>query len=134
MVRVGVDASIDEAVLADFTKAVQLVRVPEEPQEDIEVDFWVAAMPPRILRRQWPHLKGVKVIQAPWAGVDTLLKLFPPGVTLCDAWGVHAFQRRNGRWLQFWPWRNSCHSSSKCSARAGGPQDSRRNKLTPRRL
>ena len=89
MVRVGVDASIDEAVLADFTKDVQLVRVPEEPQEDIEVDFWVAAMPPRILRRQWPHLKGVKVIQAPWAGVDNLLKLFPPGVTLCDARGVH---------------------------------------------
>ncbi len=88
-VRVGVDASIDEAVLADFSKAVQLVRVPEEPQEDIAVDFWVAAMPPRILRRQWSHLKGVKVIQAPWAGVDTLLKLFPPGVTLCDARGVH---------------------------------------------
>ena len=89
MVRVGVDASIDEAVLADFTKDVQLVRVPEEPQEDIEVDFWVAAMPPRILQRQWPHLKGVKVIQAPWAGVDTLLSLFPPGVILCDARGVH---------------------------------------------
>lgn len=89
MVRVGVDASIDEAVLEAFTKEVWLVRVPEEPQEDIEVDFWVAAMPPRILRRQWPHLKGVKVIQAPWAGVDTLLKLFPPGVTLCDARGVH---------------------------------------------
>jgi phosphoglycerate dehydrogenase-like enzyme len=89
MVRVGVDASIDETVLEDFTRQVRLVRVPEEPQEDIEVDFWVAAMPPKILRRQWPHLKGVKVIQAPWAGVDTLLKLFPPGVTLCDARGVH---------------------------------------------
>jgi phosphoglycerate dehydrogenase-like enzyme len=89
MVRVGVDASIDEAVLETFTKEVRLIRVPEEPQEDIEVDFWVAAMPPRILRRQWPHLKGVKVIQAPWAGVDNLLKLFPPGVTLCDARGVH---------------------------------------------
>src|ERR1700682_2438231 len=37
MVRVGVDASIDEAVLADFTKEVQLLRIPEEPQEDIEV-------------------------------------------------------------------------------------------------
>jgi phosphoglycerate dehydrogenase-like enzyme len=89
MIRVGVDASIDEAVLADFTKEVQLVRIPEEPQEDIEIDFWVAAMPPKILRRQWPHLKGVKVIQAPWAGVDLLLKLFPPEVTLCDARGVH---------------------------------------------
>jgi phosphoglycerate dehydrogenase-like enzyme len=89
MVRVGVDASIDEAVL-DFTKEVNLVRVPEEPAGDIAVGFWVAAMPPRVLRRQWPHLKGVKVIQAPWAGVDTLLKLFPPEVILCDARGVHA--------------------------------------------
>jgi phosphoglycerate dehydrogenase-like enzyme len=89
MVRVGVDASIDEAVLEDFTKEVNLVRVPEEPEGDIAVDFWVAAMPPRVLRRQWPHLKGVKVIQAPWAGVDTLLKLFPPEVILCDARGVH---------------------------------------------
>ena len=87
--RVGVDASIDEAILETFTQEVQLVRVPEEPQEDIEVAFWVAAMPPRILRRQWTRLKGVKVIQAPWAGVDTLLKLFPPGVILCDARGVH---------------------------------------------
>ena len=89
MVRVGIDASIDETFLQAFPKEAQIVRIPEDPQEDIEVDFWVAAMPPRILRRQWPHLKGVKVIQAPWAGVDTLLKLFPPGVTLCDARGVH---------------------------------------------
>lgn len=79
MVRVGVDASIDEAVLAGFTQEARLVRIPEEPQEDIEVDFWVAAaMPPKILRRQWTRLKGVKVIQAPWAGVNTLLKLLPP--------------------------------------------------------
>lgn len=88
-VRVGVDEAIDESFLEGFTQDVQLVRIPEEPHGEIEVDFWVAAMPPKILRRQWPHLKGVKVIQAPWAGVDTLLGLFPPGVTLCDARGVH---------------------------------------------
>lgn len=88
-VRVGIDASIDDAFLRSFTREVSLVRIPEEPLEDIAVDFWVAAMPPKILRRQWPHLKGVKVIQSPWAGVDTLLNFFPPGVTLCDARGVH---------------------------------------------
>lgn len=88
-VRVGVDASIDDAFLKDFSKEVQLVRIPEEPEGEIEIDFWVAAMPPKILRRQWKHLKGVQVVQAPWAGVDTLLKIFPPGVTLCDARGVH---------------------------------------------
>ncbi len=88
-VRVGVDAAIDEAALAEFSKEARLVRIPEEPQGDIEVDFWFAAMPPRILQRQWPHLKGVRVIQVPWAGVDTVRKLVPPGVILCDARGVH---------------------------------------------
>ncbi len=88
-VRVGVDASIDDAFLEDFTKEVQLVRIPEAPEGMIEVDFWVAAMPPRILRAQLPHLEGVRVVQSPWAGVDTLLNLFPSGVTLCDGRGVH---------------------------------------------
>ena len=31
-VRVGVDASIDDAFLEDFTQEVQLVRIPEEPE------------------------------------------------------------------------------------------------------
>ncbi|MGA9812609.1 MAG: 2-hydroxyacid dehydrogenase [Terriglobales bacterium] len=88
-VRVGVDASIDDRFLEGFTKEAQLVRIPQQPEGEIEVDFWVAAMPPRILRAQWPHLKGVRVVQSPWAGVDTLLKLFPDEITLCDARGVH---------------------------------------------
>ncbi len=89
VVRVGVDESIDQALLEGFSNEVQLVRIPESPQQQYAIDFWVAAMPPRILRRQWPHLTGVKVIQAPWAGVDTLLNLFPRDVILCDGRGVH---------------------------------------------
>lgn len=89
-VRVGVDASIEDGVLQNFTREVQLVRVPEVLVEELDIDFWVAAMPPRILRAQWPHLRGVQVIQIPWAGVDTLLGLgFPPSVSLCNARGVH---------------------------------------------
>jgi phosphoglycerate dehydrogenase-like enzyme len=88
-VRVGVDTSVDEALLQGFGREVQIVRIPEDPQGMIEVDFWVPALSPQIVQRQWQHLKGVRVIQAPWAGVDALVKLFPPGVTLCDARGVH---------------------------------------------
>jgi len=88
-VRVGVDAAIEEAFLEDFTKEVQLVRMVEEPQEEIEVDFWVPAMPPKIVQYQWAYLKGVRVVQIPWAGVDTLRHIFPPEVTLCDPRGVH---------------------------------------------
>jgi phosphoglycerate dehydrogenase-like enzyme len=62
---------------------------PEDPKEEIEIDFWVPALPPRIVRRQWQCFRGVRAIQAPWAGVDTLLGIFPPEVTLCDARGVH---------------------------------------------
>ncbi|MGA8154560.1 MAG: NAD(P)-dependent oxidoreductase [Terriglobales bacterium] len=88
-VRVGVDTSVDEALLAGLGGEVQFIRIPEDPGGKIEIDFWVPALPPKIVRHQWEHLKGVRVIQLPWAGVDTLVKFFPPGVTLCDARGVH---------------------------------------------
>ena len=88
-VRVGVDLSVDEALLAGVGSEVQFVRIPEDPQGAIEIEFWVPALRPSIVRRQWQHLQGVRVVQLPWAGVDTLLKVFPPEVTLCDARGVH---------------------------------------------
>src|SRR6266851_6852092 len=88
-VRVGLDAAIDEALLEDFTKEVQLVRISEKLQGEVEIDFWVPALPPKIVQRQWAHLKGVRVVQVPWAGVDSLRHIFPPEVTFCDARGVH---------------------------------------------
>ena len=88
-VRVGVDLAVDDGLLRGWGSEVQFVRIPEDPKEEIEIDFWVPALPPRTVRRQWPWLRGVRVIQAPWAGVDTLLGIFTPEVTLCDARGVH---------------------------------------------
>jgi phosphoglycerate dehydrogenase-like enzyme len=88
-VQVGVDLSVDERLLQGWGSEVRFVRIPEDPQEEIEIDFWVPALPPRIVRSQWRWLRGVRVIQAPWAGVDTLLGIFPPEITLCDARGVH---------------------------------------------
>jgi phosphoglycerate dehydrogenase-like enzyme len=89
-VRVGVDASLDESLLRGFTKDVELVRLAKELQGEIEVDFWIPIWPsPKIVRDQWQHLKGVRVVQAPWAGVDLIRQIFPPEVILCDARGVH---------------------------------------------
>jgi phosphoglycerate dehydrogenase-like enzyme len=89
MVRVGVNESVDRALLKDFTREVRLVWVPDEPQGEIEVDFWIPLSHPSRVPDQWPHMKGVRVVQAPWAGVDLLRHVFPPEVTLCDARGVH---------------------------------------------
>jgi phosphoglycerate dehydrogenase-like enzyme len=88
-VRVGVDESIDEALLKDFTSEVELVRIPAEPHTEVEVEFWIPFLSPRVVQNQWSHLNGVRAVQAPWAGVDSLRNIFPPGVTLCDARGVH---------------------------------------------
>jgi phosphoglycerate dehydrogenase-like enzyme len=86
--RVGVEESIDNALLAGFA-GLELVRIPAEPEDQIAVDFWVAALAPPSQRRQWPHLKGVKAVQGLWAGVDSLRPLVPGGVFLCSARGVH---------------------------------------------
>jgi len=86
--RVGVEESIDNALLAGFA-GLELVRIPAEPDRDIVLDFWVAALAPPSQRRQWPHLKGVKAVQGLWAGVDSLRPLVPAGVPLCSARGVH---------------------------------------------
>ena len=87
--RIGVDAVVDDVYLESFPSDVQIVRIAEEPEGEIEVDFWIPGLPFNLAQRQWPHLKGVKVVQVPWAGVDAWLKFVPPGVTLCDARGVH---------------------------------------------
>ena len=91
-IRVGIDTSIDQALLKDLAKEAQLVRIAEAPQgelEELEIDFWIPLLSPRVVQNQWQHLKGVRVVQAPWAGVGPLLKMFPADVTLCDARGVH---------------------------------------------
>jgi phosphoglycerate dehydrogenase-like enzyme len=86
--RVGIEASVDSALLGSF-HGLDVVRIPAEPDDDIAVDFWIAAQAPATQRGQWPHLKGVKAVQGLWAGVDSLRPLIPQDVTLCSARGVH---------------------------------------------
>jgi phosphoglycerate dehydrogenase-like enzyme len=90
MVRVGVDAAIDDALLKNFTKQAQLVKLARDAQAETEIDFWIPLSPsPTVVQSQWSHLKGVRVVQAPWAGVDLVRRIFPPEIVFCDARGVH---------------------------------------------
>jgi len=86
--RVGIEDSIDSALLGGFD-GLELVRIPAKPDRDMAVDFWIASLTPATSHGQWPHLKGVKVVQGLWAGVDALRPLIPADVTLCNARGVH---------------------------------------------
>ena len=71
LMRVGIEASINSALLSGF-KGLDIVRIPAEPEREIAVDFWVAAQAPASQRRLWPHLKGAMAVQGLWAGVRIL--------------------------------------------------------------
>src|ERR1700761_4245173 len=89
MIRVGLDASIGEEFLTEFSSEIELVRIPDAPEGEIAVDFWCPSIYGAIAKQQWPHLRDVKVVQSLYAGVDGLLRWLPRTVTLCDARGVH---------------------------------------------
>jgi phosphoglycerate dehydrogenase-like enzyme len=89
LLRIGIQESIAPEVLQDFTREVELVRMADEPEGDVEIDMWIAPINLKIARRQLPHLRRLQVVQSLMAGVDRLQQLLPPGLTLCDAQGVH---------------------------------------------
>ena len=52
-------------------------------------DVLVAAHHVRSTLWTIPHLDGLRVVQTFSAGVDTIVDRLPPGITLCNATGVH---------------------------------------------
>lgn len=89
MIRIGVEASLDETLFENFTRAAEVVRLPAELNNETAIDFWLSPVKTSTMVQQLPYLRGLKVIQSIWAGVDAQVPLVPDGVTLCDARGVH---------------------------------------------
>ena len=83
------------AMLGDLPDSVDVVvwdGVSTAPERLAEVEFW--APPPDWAAQDDPDrivaaMPALKVIQLSSAGVDTVLRHVPDGVTLCDARGVH---------------------------------------------
>lgn len=89
MVRVGIEESMEDEFLHGFSDEIEIVRIPDRPETTMEIDFWIAPLSAETARAQWLYLRGVKVVQSLFAGVDALLKIVPSEVILCDARGVH---------------------------------------------
>lgn len=87
---VGVPAAVPAALLAMLPAGIRVARLPAPPlSRSVPVEFWIAPPYAEEVRQILPSLRGLKVIQSTMAGVDWLLPLVPPGVTVCDARGVH---------------------------------------------
>ena len=89
MVKVGVPAWVGDDLLAKFPREAEIVRIEAQPEQTIDVEFWVAPAYPKEAAQVAPHLSGLRVAQSLLAGVDWLQPLIAPQVTLCDAQGLH---------------------------------------------
>jgi phosphoglycerate dehydrogenase-like enzyme len=90
MLRIGLPENISADFLQDFpTDNVEIVRLPDNLDHEVEVDFWIPPTFSRLATPMFSHLKGVKVIQCLLAGVDWILPWLPKGVILCDGQGLH---------------------------------------------
>lgn len=89
MVRVGVDESLSDELLADFPQDAEIVRIPRNLTASVEIDFWILPFQRQDAIDAFSHLRGVKVIQSMMAGVDWITPWLPKGVVLCDGRGIH---------------------------------------------
>jgi len=122
MVRVGVDASIDAAVLLTSSMRAAITGFPRNRRKTLQ-SLWS----PRCSQEyatQWPHLKGVKSSMSR-GPVWTRAEIVPPGV-LCATPGVMTFQRANGTGSNLHEKFLPVHRNA---ASGRWTEDSRRNKL-----
>jgi phosphoglycerate dehydrogenase-like enzyme len=89
MVRVGVDENLAPELLADFPPEAEIVRIPRDSTEILNVDLWILPFARKEAREVFARLRGVKVVQSMMAGVDWIVPWLPKGVVLCDGRGIH---------------------------------------------
>lgn len=89
MVRVGVDEKLAEELLAGFPPEAQIVRIPRQSSEVLDVDFWIIPFARKNAQDTFKRLRGVKVVQSMMAGIDWIAPWLPKDVILCDGRGIH---------------------------------------------
>jgi phosphoglycerate dehydrogenase-like enzyme len=89
MVRVGVDVSVRDELLSGFPPEATFVRIPAQPAEPIDIDFWLLPFFRKDAPQVFQYLRGVQVVQSMMAGVDWILPWLPKDVMLCDGRGIH---------------------------------------------
>jgi phosphoglycerate dehydrogenase-like enzyme len=73
----------------DFPKEVELVRIPDPLDHDIEIDVWIPDPYANRSILAWPRLHGVRLVLSLMAGTEWIPPLAGPHVTICNARGAH---------------------------------------------
>ncbi len=89
MLRVGYPSTLAAELFRDFPDDVELIPISDHPDHIIEIDVWIPDFFPSRASRQWPHLRGVRLVLSMIAGVEWLPALVGPEVTISNAHGAH---------------------------------------------
>jgi phosphoglycerate dehydrogenase-like enzyme len=89
MLRVGYPGTLPAELFRDFPEGIELVRIPDPPDHDIEIDVWIPDPYSNRAARAWPRLHGVKLVLSMLAGTEWIPPLVGPHVTICNARGAH---------------------------------------------
>lgn len=89
MLRVGYPGSLPEELFRDFPEGIELVRIPDPPDHDTEIEVWIPDPYTNVAMRAWPKLRGVKLVLSMLAGTEWIPPLVGPHLTICNARGAH---------------------------------------------
>ena len=89
MLRVGYPATLAAELLRDFPPEVELIPLPDELDQELDIDVWIPDPYPTRAMRIWPHLRGVRLILSLMAGTEWIPALAGPHVTISKARGSH---------------------------------------------
>lgn len=89
MLRVGYPGSLPEELFRDFPQEIELVRIADPPDRDVNIDIWIPDPYTNVAMRAWPRLRGVKLVLSMLAGTEWIPAVVGPHVTICNARGAH---------------------------------------------
>lgn len=89
MIRVGYSANVPADLLSDFPAGVELVPLPRDLNQDVEIEVWIPDPYPTRNKHIVPHLRGVKLVLSMMAGTEWIPAAMGPHVTICNARGAH---------------------------------------------
>jgi len=89
MIRVGYPESAVPEHLLCFPQNVQMIALPRELEQPVEIDVWIPDEIGARAKKIWPMLRGVKLVLSQTAGTEWIPETVGPNVTICNARGAH---------------------------------------------
>jgi phosphoglycerate dehydrogenase-like enzyme len=89
MLRVGYPATIAAELFAAFPSEVELIRLSDKLDHDVDIDVWIPDPYPTRAQRIVPRLHGVRLVLSLMAGTEWIPGAMGPHVTICNAHGAH---------------------------------------------